>query len=770
MKKAKKPGFSWLFILVFIILIISLSTCQEKSEEFSTIDLLSDFEFAETLEETETLDIGDPDAASVFTSGWGKPEKTGVWATSLTSEIKFFTFVPQKKQEIVFLCRPFTYPNSPPQTLEVRLNGEFVDKQELEKKERECSFILPENSLRKGKNDLTLVFGYAKSPAEMVGGKDKRSLAVRFSSIRFPAKKSYGQHVFLKNDVIYFNPLCRINYYIKLPRAAHLQFDFEAEGTKLDRIKSDLNLNVSITEEGASVEEIFNLNLSTLSQDKKTWDVDLSQHAEKIVRLSLNLNSQGDADLVDLSQVYGKLYKPQIRGAKEPSLTGKITTESPEKLEGIEKTNLIIAILDAVNPDFMSCYGFDEKTTPYIDTLAEEGIVFTKAFAQASWTLPSTVSLFTSLHPLSHKVWSRERRLDDKAFTLAEALKEKGFKTCGLSANASASSVYNLFQGIDEEIALFDWDKDRLRSRKRLKVIWAEDFVEPAREWIYRNKQEQFFMYIHFLQPHTPYNPPPSFLDEAAHTYNGPLKGKEPLMPRKLNLDELSEADIEYLIANYKGNLRYADYYLGEIVDILKDHNIFENTILVITADHGESFLEHGVFGHSHNLFDEEIRIPLILRFPKKFGLSGKKTTALVQSMDLMPTFLEVYGQEKRNQNLEGKSLWPLILGSQEWGHRCILGSLSKPFVEEETRSDMLRDGKHKIIITKKDIQFFDLEADPGEMNNIYLQSPIISNYYNQQLLKMRKELLEGEDLAMKGKFIINKKTREHLRALGYIK
>jgi len=339
-----------------------------------------------------------------------------------------------------------------------------------------------------------------------------------------------------------------------------------------------------------------------------------------------------------------------------------------------------------------------------------------------------------------------------------------------MTANASASSVYNLFQGMDEEIELFDWEEDKLKSQKRLKVIWAEDFVEPAREWISRNKGEQLFMYIHFLQPHTPYNPPPSFLDEKAQSYSGPLKNEESLMPRRLHLEELTEADIEYLKANYKGNLKYADYYLGEIMGILKDFGLFENTILVVTADHGESFLEHGVFGHSHNLYDEEIRIPLIMRFPKKYGLGGKKVDALVQSVDLMPTFMDIYEQDEVIESLQGKNLYPLIYGGEEFGQRFILGSLSKPFVEEETRSDMLRDEEYKIIKIKDETYLFDLLTDPGEKNNIFLQRPIISNFYHQQLLKMRRELLDGEDLAMKGKFIINKKTREHLRALGYIK
>jgi len=770
MKSNTNIRLPWLVVFITFSLIFALPSCQKEIEEFSTVDLLDDFEFAETLEETERIDIGDPNAALFFSQGWSKLEKEGVWATSLTSEIKFYTFLPHKKQEIVFTCHPFTYPNSPPQTIEVRLNGEYIDKQRLEKEEKEYSFVLSEQLLRKGENILTLGFNYAKSPLETGKGKDKRNLAVWFRSIHFPAKGSYGQHVFLKDDVIYFTPLSQINYYLKLPRTARLQFEFEVEGTMLDRMRSDLNLEVSTTEEGEQAEEVFKLNLSDLSEKKKKCDVDLGQHAGKIIRLSFNLNSQGEGTLTDLAQVYGKMSKLLIRGEKKPPPVEKDRPQPAGDLERIAKTNLIIAILDAVNPGYMSCYGCEEKTTPFIDNLAQEGIIFTRAFAQASWTLPSTVSLFTSFHPLSHKVWSRERRLADKAFTLAEALKEKGFKTCGMTANASASSVYNLFQGMDEEIELFDWEEDKLKSQKRLKVIWAEDFVEPAREWISRNKGEQLFMYIHFLQPHTPYNPPPSFLDEKAQSYSGPLKNEESLMPRRLHLEELTEADIEYLKANYKGNLKYADYYLGEIMGILKDFGLFENTILVVTADHGESFLEHGVFGHSHNLYDEEIRIPLIMRFPKKYGLGGKKVDALVQSVDLMPTFMDIYEQDEVIESLQGKNLYPLIYGGEEFGQRFILGSLSKPFVEEETRSDMLRDEEYKIIKIKDETYLFDLLTDPGEKNNIFLQRPIISNFYHQQLLKMRRELLDGEDLAMKGKFIINKKTREHLRALGYIK
>ena len=122
-KDMSKHFFHWLFCLVVVSLVLFSTACQKEAYEFMTLDLLEDFEFAEIIEETERIDIGDPNVSQYFMDGWSNIEKTGVWATSLTSKIRFFTFLPQRSQEILFRCRPFTYPNSPPQTIEVSLNS-----------------------------------------------------------------------------------------------------------------------------------------------------------------------------------------------------------------------------------------------------------------------------------------------------------------------------------------------------------------------------------------------------------------------------------------------------------------------------------------------------------------------------------------------------------------------------------------------------------------------------------------------------------------------
>jgi len=764
------PKKSFIFSIIFLVSILNFQSCSKKEEVLDSYDLIEDFEVAEIVEETQRIDFTKESTQKLLLKGWSKVEKAGTWATSLSSDLRFYTFLPPRDQRIVFECYPFSYPNSPKQSLKLFLNGNYIFSEELLKEKKEYAFLLPGKYLKKGENVLNFKFNYVKSPADVFGKKDKRNLAAMFFSLYFPDKKINTKNIFKKKEIIFFNPLSQLNYYYKLPKGAHFLFDLDVQRSRISKIGKDIKIDIFITEDRGKEEKIFDASLNSFSPEKTHYDIDLSHFEEKIVRLNFRFDFLNTVEESSLLSLYAKLRKARIVGKEELPPKAAGFSKLPKEWKGIEKTNLIIAILDAVNYRHMKCYGYERSTTPYVDSIAAEALVFNKAYAHASWTVPSTASLFTSTVPFTHRVWSRERRLSDEAFTLAEALKAKGFKTCALTSNASASSVYKLFQGFDEKIELFEWESKDLESKKKLNVIWAEDFVKPAEEWIQKNKEKQIFMYIHFLQPHTPYNPPPPFKDVFSQGYKGPLKDKRPFVPSSLDKDRLTFEDLEYITAKYDENLKYADFYLEKILDFLKDLNIFENSIIVITADHGEAFLEHGVFGHSNNLYDEEIRIPLIIRFPKKYGLGGEKIDSLVQSMDLMPTFMDIYGQKKNRDSLQGNSLLPLLTGKKKEVNQFVLSSLGMPFVEEETRSDALADKSYKIIISKNEKMLFNLKSDPGEKNNIFYKSPILSGYYEQKLLKQKNEYMARKDLSLKGKFILDKKTRRHLKALGYIK
>jgi arylsulfatase A-like enzyme len=423
----------------------------------------------------------------------------------------------------------------------------------------------------------------------------------------------------------------------------------------------------------------------------------------------------------------------------------------------------VILILDALNPDYMSCYGYEQETTPFIDSLAAESVLFTKAYAQTSWTLPSIASLFTSTYPYVHQVWSLERRLSDNAYTLAETLKEKGFITCAITSNAQASSLYNLFQGFDNQIELFKKDRQMLRSQKRQGVVWAEDFIDPLQEWLSVHKSERFFLFIHLLQPHAPYNPPGEYVEEFSRGYRGWLHNRDILVHQGLDPQRVAPEDLDYIKARYCANIKYTDFYVSKIVSQLEEYGVLEKSILVMTSDHGEAFLEHGYFQHSNSVYEEEVRIPLMIRFPQKYGLGGQAVGELIQSIDLMPTFMDLYKQTAHKESLQGKSLLPLLAGSSQPIHPFVLAFMSPG-------SEMLRDKSYKLMREKGKYKLFDLGEDPQEQKNLLSERPITARYMLQELSKLKKRWVQRPDFTLNEDVSLDKKTIEQLRALGYIK
>lgn len=755
--------------ITFLITALSFSGCSKgKTKIF--YDLIEDFDFAELIQETSRINFDDEKVNDLLLKNWSAVEKSGAWATSTASQLKFYTFFPWKDQRLALKCYPFSYPNSPPQHMTLSLNENHISTRELSNKEESYYFLLPAEYLKNGENILNFRFDYAKSPAEVFEKKDDRNLAAKFKTINFLDKKIRTQNIFKKEKSLFFNPLSQLNYYLKLPLEAHLHFSLNLKQVRNSKLAKDLKLCITVTQKEGKEEKVFEIPLYSHLSEKEDHDVDLHRFERNIIRLGFKFDFPETFNESEVASSYAQLMNVRIVGKKESGSKEADFSDLLKKKKEIKRTNLIIALLDAVNYRHMSCYGYHRETTPHIDRIAAEGFLFTKAYSQASWTLPSITSLFTATYPITHKVWSLERKLSDEAITLAEALKERGFKTCAITATASASSVFNLFQGIDEKYELYDEKRENLRSRYRKHVAWAEDFLKPGLEWVENHKDGQFFMYLHYLQPHEPYNPPKRFRGEFSQSYKSSLAERTHLTPSFLEGEKLTQEDREYLKAAYDENLKYADFYLEKFLRGLKDLGVYENTIIVITADHGEAFFEHGSIGHSHSLYDEEIRIPLIIRFPSKFGLGKKKINALVQFVDLMPTFKDIYGLEIKKQNMDGKSLIPLFFDEKKEINEFTLSSLSKPFVEDETRAIALVDQKHKLIITNAGNMFFNLEEDPKEQQDIYQESPVLAGYYLRKLSKAKNVCMARKDLAIKGKYILDRKTREHLKALGYLK
>jgi len=275
------------------------------------------------------------------------------------------------------------------------------------------------------------------------------------------------------------------------------------------------------------------------------------------------------------------------------------------------KPNIILITIDTARADALGCYGNKQAVTPVMDALAASGNRFTNCFVQAPITLPSHTSIMTSKNPPSHGVHNNSSYcLSDDALTLAEILKAQGYSTGAFIGSIILDSRHGLDQGFDT----YDDDVTHYSSEMKKRTIVtrrAEQVLERGFHWI-DEQDSPFFSWLHFYDPHAPYDPPSPFSEAY---------GDNP----------------------YLGEIAYVDLQIGRLVRHLKDHGLWQDTLIVITADHGEAFGEHGEQTHGYFCYGSTTHVPLIISKPLK-GQSGQTFDHLVRSIDIAPTLLTLIG------------------------------------------------------------------------------------------------------------------------------
>jgi len=430
----------------------------------------------------------------------------------------------------------------------------------------------------------------------------------------------------------------------------------------------------------------------------------------------------------------------------------KSSDEVPEESGIIEKPNIIFISIDTLRADRLACYGYKRIKTPNIDLIAKRGVLFSQAICQVPVTLPSHSSMFTGLNPTSHNV--RENgtfRLDDSEITLAQILKEDGYKTAAFIGGFPLDSRFGLNKG-------FDFYDDDLSDRKdqetlRGKIKWqghnvssferkAISVVDSVIKWLSSNRKESFFLFIHLFDPHTSYSPPDPF--------------------KKM-----------YKNQPYDGEVAYVDYCLGKLFKRLEKWKIFKDALIVITSDHGESLGEHNYYGHGKKLFEPSLWIPLIVSFPSKIP-QGKVVQRLVRSIDIMPTLLELLNSEQA-KDIQGVSLLRLIfeetkdLGLASYGE-TFLAKLR--FGEEELRSYRTERWKYIRFINDNKIvreKLFDIKNDPAELQDFSR----IEKSKTEELSSLLDKIIQNDRkkaVNKKTAFAMDEETRRKLKSLGYIK
>jgi arylsulfatase A-like enzyme len=369
-----------------------------------------------------------------------------------------------------------------------------------------------------------------------------------------------------------------------------------------------------------------------------------------------------------------------------------------------------VYLVDTLRADHTGPYGYARDTTPELDAFARDAVVFEKAIVSASWTKPSVASLFTSLPPGRHRAVQLRDRLDDDLLTLAEMLQARGYATGAAIAN---SVIYlpeaNFHQGFDYFEGLHGAED------RPSKIVEAAPVVDRALAWLEAREGLATFLFVHTMDPHVPYTPPAPF-DRRYEPY--PTEGHSGQDPRT---DYKEPLDRERLRAQYDGEIAYGDREFGRFVRELKVLGRYDEALIVFLADHGEEFLDHGQWLHGRSVFDELVRVPLVLKMPGRRE-AGRRVAQQVQVVDILPTVLESQGLPvPPPPAIAGRPLQAVLWRRAE--EREALSEIShRGIVAHGLRTN--RDKYIRRFSPETDELYFDLVKDPMEQRSILGSNP----------------------------------------------
>ncbi|MFP4081597.1 MAG: sulfatase [Candidatus Aminicenantes bacterium] len=457
------------------------------------------------------------------------------------------------------------------------------------------------------------------------------------------------------------------------------------------------------------------------------------------------------------------------------------TEAGPGKFK-IDRIYLII--IDTLRADHLSCYGYPRKTSPFIDSLAREGILFERACSQSSTTAPSHASIFTGLYPFQHRVRANGYVLDDSYTTLAEILSQNGFRTAAFASIARCLRGANIDQGFDfyedpgGTIKLLRGNYRPARLTKKSATIWLDNF----------NPKQKLFMWLHFYDPHLPYLPPKRHIKEINRSLSGDAFFQH---MEKFHVDmevyDHKYGELYKNITRYDAEILYVDQEIMHFFRYIQRKGLNENALWIITSDHGEGLGQHKWYEHGKHLYQEEVHVPLIFYFPDK-KVSPKRIDHVVENFDIFSTIIEASGikiSKELNKEVKSISLWGKIINQNpglEKNHafserRIYVTNLKKEHPElpdwklnwEKGEKYCLQDKSFKYIFrTLLPDEFYHLAEDPFELNNLINGEEYqeIKKTLEEELFNILKEKEKYKDSKLQK---VNTRELSKLRSLGYI-
>jgi arylsulfatase A-like enzyme len=435
-----------------------------------------------------------------------------------------------------------------------------------------------------------------------------------------------------------------------------------------------------------------------------------------------------------------------------------------------QRPNIILFVIDCLRPDHLGFHGYERQTSPAIDRLARNGMVCSNMYSNAPWTKPSVVTLFTSFYPQVHGILDPSQVLPNTALTIAELLHNSGYKTFFINGgNPFIDERFNFNQGFD----YYQYLSCKIKS--------GIDVTSSLLSQIAEKRDDKFFAYVHYMDTHAPYTKNEYnnfFREQGDDQFVFTRKSAKCDNIRKLTASgELTEQHKKDIIALYDSQLRYVDENIRSILTFLKQEGLLENTVVIVTSDHGEEFWEHNNYEHGHTLYNEVLRVPLII---SGANIKPSKITASVSLIDLMPTVLDIAGITSDSLNLQGVSLLKTV---QHDDSSLVAPIFATGTLYGSEKYCLVRDNKKMIITTDRkerkwnligaqyenSCELYNMRDDAYERDNLI-------NTHDGDRTSMEKDLASFTHMASafqwKGEgadIVIDEGLKEKLSSLGYL-
>jgi len=438
--------------------------------------------------------------------------------------------------------------------------------------------------------------------------------------------------------------------------------------------------------------------------------------------------------------------------------------------------NLLVIVVDTLRADHLGAYGYPRSTSPAIDSLASQGVLFRRAYATAPWTQPSVASLITGLHPASHQVDRLMRVLPASADTLAEVLSREGYATAAVVSHWLIGARFQFDQGYGTF----------RETQGGAETLSTPSVTAEAIQMLVRlaGNERPFYLFVHYFDPHYSYRHHPEF--GLAAPSEGRLDGSEEIWDLRSLDPPPDESERSFIRDLYDGEIRFTDDGIARLLGELERLGVSDDTWVVFVADHGEEFFERGWLGHTRTLYEELIRVPLVIRPP------GGTTPRVVQEplslVSLMPTLLDLLGLDAEDPSLAGASFAPLISGSGSWRPAAITsevdryderaGQRAQAAAEDSkfptrtmVRKQAVLEGRWKLVVDRLSgsRELYDLDADPAERNDLASREPQVVARMMRQLETAIADARERRLPRVGAERIQTESELQRLIDLGYV-